>query len=44
MFAIFDKAKPHTENIRGLNLVVVIVYNRWSVYTAMAAWTTVSWA
>jgi hypothetical protein len=24
MFATFDKARPHTENIRGSNLVAVI--------------------
>jgi hypothetical protein len=37
MFAILDKAKPDTGNIRGLNLAAVILYDRSSVEPAVVA-------
>jgi hypothetical protein len=34
MYAILDKAKPHSENIKGFNLAAVI-YTTVQVYTAV---------
>jgi hypothetical protein len=37
MYAILDKVKPHTENIRGLNFAAVTCTTIQVYYTAMAA-------
>jgi hypothetical protein len=37
MYAILDKAKPHTENIRGLNLEAVTCMTVQVSQTAVAA-------
>jgi hypothetical protein len=41
MYAILDKAKPHTQNISGLNLAAVTCTAVQVSYTAMAARTTI---
>jgi hypothetical protein len=40
MFAVLDKAKPHTENVRGLNLAAV-TFKCSNVYTAVVACITI---